>query len=300
MMIRTTLAAMLLVGTVTPALAQNVGADPNYGERSLSSGFTPDPFTVRMTSGGSVSASNAAGGCSGYITDAPDLRLRFDAGSLPLIISTQSQDDVTLVVNAPDGRWYCDDDSGDGLNALVRFNSPRSGRYEIWVGSYDEDVRSSTTLQISELESDGRRQDARSGDRPDVGADPNYREISLESGFLPDPYTLSLRAGGSLSADVISGCRGYVTQAPDVRLRYTNDDMGDMPLIVSVDSSSDTTLMVNAPDGNWYCDDDGGEGSNPSVRFDSPLEGRYEIWVGTYSSGSTQQATLHISELESQ
>ena len=31
--------------------------------------------------------------------------------------------------------------------------------------------------------------------------------------------------------------------------------------------SSDTTLVVNGPDGRWYCDDDGGNGSlNPALQ----------------------------------
>ena len=74
-----------------------------------------------------------------------------------------------------------------------------------------------------------------------------------------------------------------------------------LPLIISVASSADTTLVVNAPDGSFYCDDDGGvNGSNPSVRFNNPQSGRYEIWVGTYRSGSPQAARLHISEVSSQ
>ena len=59
--------------------------------------------------------------------------------------------------------------------------------------------------------------------------------------------------------------------------------------------------MVNAPDGSWYCDDDGGvNGMNPSIRFNRPASGRYEIWVGTYGSATTQPAQLHISEVGSQ
>ena len=132
----------------------------------------------------------------------------------------------------------------------------------------------------------------------DIGADPNYGTLSLSAGFQPDPQFVSLSAGGSLSASsASSGCRGYITNAPDVRLNYTS---GSLPLIISVDSASDTTLVVNAPNGSWYCDDDSGEGSNPSIRFSSPLSGRYEIWVGTYSSSCCASASLSISEISSQ
>ena len=131
----------------------------------------------------------------------------------------------------------------------------------------------------------------------DIGAAPTYGTLTLSAGFQPDPTVVSLSSGGSINAGAISSCRGYIANAPDVRLNYTS---GFLPLIVSVDSASDTTLVVNAPNGAWYCDDDSGDGSNPSITFSSPLSGRYEIWVGTYSSASYASASLSISELYSQ
>ena len=56
------------------------------------------------------------------------------------------------------------------------------------------------------------------------------------------------------------------------------------------------TVVVNGPNGEWYCDDDTGEDNNPLVTLGSQA-GRYEIWVGTYSSGSPAPAVLSISEL---
>jgi hypothetical protein len=68
--------------------------------------------------------------------------------------------------------------------------------------------------------------------------------------------------------------------------------------MISVLSRSDTTLVVNGPNGEWYCDDDSGEDTNPLVTLGSNA-GRYEIWVGTYSSGDPQPAVLSISEVAS-
>ena len=57
------------------------------------------------------------------------------------------------------------------------------------------------------------------------------------------------------------------------------------------------TLLVNAPDGSWYCNDDS-NGLNPMVSWSSPRSGQYDIWIGTYGSGSGMaSATLTISEL---
>ncbi len=132
-----------------------------------------------------------------------------------------------------------------------------------------------------------------------VNAEPNYGSIRLRSGFLPDPQVIDVDAGGNRPASQLDDrCRGFISRAPDVRLHYS---AGTLPLIISADSRADTTLVINAPDGSWYCDDDGGVGPlNPSIRFDDPDSGRYEIWVGTYSAGPTAPAELNISEIRSE
>ncbi len=137
-----------------PAAAQDVGADPNYEEMTISSGFEPDPRVVSLRAGGDIDASRLGGACTGFITDAPDVRLNFTGGDLPLIISVAASSDTALVVNAPDGRWYCNDDGGNtGLNPSVRFNSPRTGRYEIWVATYESGATQPARLHISEVSS---------------------------------------------------------------------------------------------------------------------------------------------------
>lgn len=149
-----TLAASVLLAAAVPAAAQDFNATPNYGTLNLRTGFTPDPSVIRVQSGGSLDASTIDSSCAGFITAAPDVRLVYTAGSLPLIISVASRADTTLVVNGPDGRWYCDDDGGvNGMNPSVRFNHPASGRYEIWVGTYGRATLRDARLNISELTS---------------------------------------------------------------------------------------------------------------------------------------------------
>ncbi|MEA3029876.1 MAG: hypothetical protein QOJ53_2359 [Sphingomonadales bacterium] len=142
----------LLAAAAVPSSAQNTNADPNYGTVTLRTGFTPDPRVVSLRAGGDIDASNAGSGCSGFITNAPDVRLVYSGGSLPLIISVAASSDTTLVVNGPDGRFYCDDDGGvGGLNPSVRFSNPQSGRYEIWVGTYRSGATQAARLHLSEL-----------------------------------------------------------------------------------------------------------------------------------------------------
>ncbi|MBY0563234.1 MAG: peptidase S1 [Hyphomonadaceae bacterium] len=150
---------MLAAGAVLVALAtgvaaaQDFNAEPNYGTLNLTAGFTPDPVVVSVTAGGSLNAQGISSSCQGAISNAPDVRLNYTAGSYPLIISVASNSDTTLVVNGPDGSWYCDDDGGvNGLNPSLRFGSPMSGRYEIWVGTYGGGMTASQ-LHVSEVSS---------------------------------------------------------------------------------------------------------------------------------------------------
>jgi hypothetical protein len=135
---------------IVPAMAQNTGLRPNFGAVALNSGFTPDPYVVNVVAGGSIDAGSLGGACRGAISDAADFELTYRAGSLPLAIRTRSGSDTTLVVNGPDGRWYCDDDSGGALNAQVFWSRPQSGVYDIWVGTFGGGTANAQLL-ITEL-----------------------------------------------------------------------------------------------------------------------------------------------------
>jgi hypothetical protein len=142
------LVALVSMGIAAGASAQDASATASYGDVSLNAGFVPDPTTVAVTSGGSIQASMT--GCTGFIASAPDVELTYTAGSFPLNIYVKSGADTTLVINGPDGSWYCNDDSS-GFNPLVSFPSPASGVYDIWVGAYSADGGAAAELNISEV-----------------------------------------------------------------------------------------------------------------------------------------------------
>ncbi|WP_296164666.1 peptidase S1 [uncultured Brevundimonas sp.] len=143
------LIAALATLVAGPVAAQNAGLTANYGEINLRSGFTPDPYRVQVTAGGSVNGGALPGSCTGMISEAPDFEVSYSAGSLPLVFRTLSSSDTTLIINGPDGSWSCDDDSyGDG-DAEVRFNRPQSGTYDVWIGTFGGGT-SSATLLITE------------------------------------------------------------------------------------------------------------------------------------------------------
>ncbi|MFP4509989.1 MAG: hypothetical protein ACLFNQ_07640 [Spirochaetaceae bacterium] len=145
-----TVALVVMISAV--ATAQTWNEDPTFGSVELNAGFVPDPNTVELTAGGNVDLSGR--GFSGYVADAPDFNLTYEAnGSWPLVIRAESDSDLVLLVNAPDGSWHYNDDySGYGFNSAVVFENPQSGLYNIWVGTYGSST-APATLYISELES---------------------------------------------------------------------------------------------------------------------------------------------------
>jgi hypothetical protein len=292
MLIRSLIAATAALLLVAPAAqAQDPSAKATFGDVSLSSGFTPDPHTISLTAGGAIDASTIGSPCRGSIARAPDYELTYTAGSLPLYIYATASSDTTLVVNGPGGQWYCDDDSNGGTNPQVTFNSPASGTYDIWVGTFGGGT-ASATLNITELT--GEDGDGGDNGSPNASLTATFGEVVLNSGFTPDPHRVMLTAGGTLSGSSVSStCQGSIATAPDYQITYT---AGSLPLAIRTEASTDTTLMVNGPDGQWYCDDDSAGGTNAQVYFAKPASGIYDIWVGTYGGGN-QPATLLITEV---
>jgi hypothetical protein len=130
-----------------------------------------------------------------------------------------------------------------------------------------------------------------------LSMEPYYGRVTLRGGFLPDPHSVKLTAGGASAVEVSnSRCSyGNVSQRPDLNLTYEGD--GSRTLYIYAVSSDDTMLLVNQPDASWRCDDDGFEGLNPIIVIPNARSGLYNIWVGTYGS-EMSNATLHISEID--
>jgi hypothetical protein len=123
---------------------------------------------------------------------------------------------------------------------------------------------------------------------------PRYGTASLRPGFMPDPHSVTLTAGGTINTRTSGpapAC-GYVANNPDFRLNWG----GGSTLNIYAIASSDTTLLINMPNGSWRCNDDGGSGTNPLLTISNAPAGQYDIWVGTYTSGNAP-AQLRISEL---
>ena len=133
------------------------------------------------------------------------------------------------------------------------------------------------------------------GRTPDYTLAPTYGSVSLEEDFRPDPYSVRVTSGGTINLSMGLCSYGFVAEAPDFDLYY--ESTGRYNLYIYAVSDKDTTLLVNTPDGNWVCNDDGYNGLNPLLEFPAGPDGLYDIWVGSYDE-DTAGATLYISEID--
>lgn len=294
--------ALALLALSLPASAQNYSASPLYGTTSLSSGFTPDPFTVEVTAGGGTANPISGAGCVGYIAAGqPDVNVQYTAGSTwDLAFGVDSGSDTALLIRSPDGRWSCNDDS-DGLNPEILFENPRSGTYHVWVATYGEETVSASLFMTERRSSSPGRtvrpvsSSGTAGRMPNTSATPLYGDVVLQSGFSPDPNQVSVTAGGGDPNPIEgSGCVGYIASGqPDVNVTYAAGSTWDLGMYV--ESDSDTALLIQDPRGDWYCNDDF-DGLDPRIDFAMPARGTYHVWVATFGEQTTR-ATLNITEV---
>ncbi len=129
-------------------------------------------------------------------------------------------------------------------------------------------------------------------------ADP--AQIDLKAGFMPDPHRLELVAGGRDKASVLAdNCSGYVdADQPTASIAYQalaeSSQLG-----IFTAAGSDTTLVVQAPDGGMHCNDDSDylASGAAGLTISPALDGIYQVWVGTaWADAAGTVATLAITE----
>ena len=173
--------ALLAVGRLQAQPDPNL--QPTFGEVTLKAGFLPDPAFKDLVAGGPLKTN--LGGVNAHVAKEPDFRLNYTKGTYPLTFSVESKGGTTLLINLPDGTWIADDDSGKGLNSLIRLVKPESGRYDIFLGTVGNN-NVNARLLITERTPFV----ALKGPRPDcyvlsAGVD-NYRNANKLNGCLND------------------------------------------------------------------------------------------------------------------
>lgn len=126
---------------------------------------------------------------------------------------------------------------------------------------------------------------------------PTYGSTALTAGFVPDPFIVGVTSGGPVNTNYLGGgCYGYATSAPDFSVNYTSGSAALLRFYF-IGSSGDTTMIINTPGGTYVCVDDSFGTTNPTIDFNTPSGGRYDVWVASYNQGDAIGGTLYVTEL---
>jgi hypothetical protein len=103
-----------------------------------------------------------------------------------------------------------------------------------------------------------------------------------------------MTSGGDVNVSYLGGgCSGFATTAPDFRINFGGGGSSLLRLYF-VGSGGDSTMIINDPYGNFYCVDDSFGTVNPTIDFNNPAGGSYDVWVGSYASGTLVSGTFYI------
>lgn len=214
-------------------------------------------------------------GTIGWISSSV-IRIGGQCGSVTVIVPTPTSAATSATVTPT---W-----TPDGITTVTPTWTPNgsatptatdSGATQTWTPTYTETPAAVATLNFS--------------------LPPVYGSAALTSGFVPDPFTVGATGGGPADVSYLGGgCTGYTSSAPTFSVNYT---AGAFPLLrFYFIGGGDTAMIINTPGGSYVCVDDSFGTLNPTIDFNSPSNGRYDIWIASFDAGSSIGGTLYITE----
>ena len=296
-----TFSSRLLMSAAAFALvagASAIAGAQTYGMATLGPGMPAQSMTgMSGQPGAELQASMYGTQCWGNIPAAPQHIVTVtQAGMVNLTVTATDSGDTTLTVVGPGGT-FCDDDTNGFNPAISEMLAP--GAYSVWVGSYSagtthpygiEMSMQGTAMPTGQVGPHGLM----ATNTPEDVMGP----INLATGFMPDPQMRSGVAGGPVAAGGIPNnyggtCRGYTQAMPDhVMVTTTPFNF----LRVFVQSQGDPTLIIQDPNGTYWCNDDA-DGFQPAIT--GPwAAGTWRIWVGAYSNGEQIPYTIGFTEYQ--
>ena len=138
-LLRTSALALALLASGVAQAQPNRNASP----QATISVSGPDTAQTTVRAGGSDRVAVQGSGCSGFIANDSPVAAVTWSGSGALSIYATSGTDTTLLVADPAGRWHCSDDA-NGSNPGVTIAQARTGRYLVWVGTFEPGTASAT------------------------------------------------------------------------------------------------------------------------------------------------------------
>jgi serine protease Do len=291
--------------TPIPATALNPTLPASSGTDDLTAGFLPDPYYRIVFGGGALDAAESTVGdeCFGYAAGAPVFRLNWSGSSTRLRFLFAPFDDAAdgaLIVLDPEGAWHCNRDFAGGYaRPQVEFVNPLAGTYTVWVSN--EAARNEAApgaLYVTEKQYSPETVPA-AGTAPTGaigGLTPGVSAFVFDAA-APDPYAIPGSLGGG---DIDMGaqnanCPGMYTAFPSFGFTLSQPTEYLRVFFVSDEPRADAALIVQMPDGTWYCNDDSFRTKQPTVDVIGNLAtGGVSVWVGSFNPGESIPGTLYL------
>ena len=287
-----------------------MAAEPFTGTLFLGGGQEKwlDPTLVSAlggsTEGRTVDVSTLKEGCSGYLPTRPDVAVNWEEQENvdKLRFFFLSMGDPSLVLVTPSGEVLCSDD----LNPLVRdpyieVENPEPGKYLAFLGSYEEGLHYPgffvvTSQDWNPATMDLARLFPRKVDPRGIPETLSLDALKLEGADVQLPEAVQLSATDLPSTQPVTGggllgafnldqpnksCTGFIGAIPSYRFEWTG---AADPLALFFEGDVDTTLVVRAPDGTFFCGEDanGSKNVNPYLTLE-PSAGRLQRLGGRLS-----------------
>lgn len=251
--------------------------------------------------------------------------------SLQLLANAQC--DSTLLVNGANTQWYYNDDGQGQLQPQLDISDQAAlnGRIDVWVGTYNDTSCPGTfTLQAIPVATTPQPVPVPQpvptpqpvpvpvpaptpapvpapapapapAPTPTAGCPSLGTEgivVTTDGAALYGPDRFNVTAGGitalSTCADIPTST-GVAYSTPHYTFYLSGMETYGR-LEIEVESDCDTTLLVNDAQGNWHFDDDSGGNLQPEMNLSdtAALNGRVDLWVGTFGEGISCQAEVEL------
>ena len=120
--------------------------------------------------------------------------------------------------------------------------------------------------------------------------------VTIDREIATQPIVLSGNTGGNLQAVEVSQtkstrtgyCDGYVSPQPNHLLELESFFES---LKLEVESTADTTLLIEGNGGVW-CNDDSGS-ANPMIEGQWQ-QGQYKVWIGSYQPDTSNSYQIKV------
>lgn len=288
---------------LTMRLAADVAMDDRAAlvALDLQAGFPLDPTFVSINAGGDLNSAVIAPECAGFINTQPVVTVDWTGETEFVEVFFVSNDDSTLVILAPDGQIYCNDDANDQLlDPVVELTNPIPGKYRIWAGSYARNqlipgvlvltTRPDMNIGTFDLGSFIQRPvlpEVQPLPTPAVALEEIQSDIEAQGVAemlkIAPAGPIQITTEGVLAAFELpldsAGCSGLVNDLPDHVFQWSGEEEA---LNIFFEGDEDASLLVLGPDGAVACTDDSADGANrnPQISLPGAAAGAYAVWVG--------------------